>query len=173
MIKPVLLFLAGAAAAAASGVSDIFLSRSSARGLALDVDELLQHLVCGRDRARVGREGALVLDQTDELLAEVHVGRLERGCADRGATAGARRAERRRAALARLDPQVLPCAAEAVVGAELGHRQLPDRDLLTVGVQALHEARAVDRQTRELTRCVAILRLARHGGGRRELRGAV
>src|SRR5262249_11122299 len=60
-------------------------SLSLSGGSALDVLELLQHLVRGRDRLRVRLERTLVGDQVDELLRDVHVRLLERARGDRSA----------------------------------------------------------------------------------------
>src|SRR3954471_4714524 len=59
--------------------------------LALQVGELLQHLVGGGDDARVGLEAALGDDQVRELLGEVDVAHLESAGDDAAESRGARR----------------------------------------------------------------------------------
>src|SRR4051794_34584085 len=59
--------------------------------LVLEVDELLEHVVGGRDHARVGLEAALRGDHPRELLREVDVRHLDRRA---GEHAGAARAAR-------------------------------------------------------------------------------
>src|SRR4051794_4423580 len=50
---------------------------SRRRVLAVEVDQVLQHLVGGGDHARVGLEAALRADHVRELLGEVHVRHLD------------------------------------------------------------------------------------------------
>src|SRR3712207_6468499 len=50
---------------------------SSIIGLALQVHEVLEHLVRGRDHPRVGLEATLRGDELGELGGEVHVGHLD------------------------------------------------------------------------------------------------
>src|SRR5262249_13559661 len=125
------------------------------------------------DRLRVGGERTLVLDQAHELFGQIDVGAFERTGRDRATAAAAGGAEGDAAAVARLDPEVLTGAAGAVVRAELRDRELAESELLAVGVEARHDALAVDRDAREVTGGVAVLRLARDVRGRRELRDAV
>src|SRR5262245_20828965 len=101
-----------------------------------------------------------MLDQPHELFRQVDVRAFESAGAHRTAATAAGRAHRRRTAVPRVDPQVLSGAAEAVVRTELRDRELADGELLTVGVKALHDALAIDRHAREVTRGVAVLRLA-------------
>src|SRR5690606_20913390 len=67
--------------------------------LALQVHQLLQHLVAGRDHPRVGLEAPLRDDHVGELLGEVHVRHLERAGRDRGRAALAREPDHRRAGI--------------------------------------------------------------------------
>src|SRR3954447_20416841 len=94
-------------------------------GLALHADQVLEHLVRGRDDPGVGLEATLGGDEVGELAGEVHVRHLDR--------AGGRDAER--AVLARgadvLDarvharaPLVAGQALEAVLVGELGQRDV-------------------------------------------------
>src|SRR5690606_30014016 len=74
---------------------------------ALDVDELLKHLVRRRDRLGVRGERALVLDEAHELFGQIDVRALERTSGDRSASAAAGGPHGGGTALARVDPQVL------------------------------------------------------------------
>ena len=114
-----------------------------------------------------------MLNQTDELFREIHVGAFE-GTGRHCCAATARgSSERRRTAVARLDPEVLTCATEAVVRAELGDRELRNRELLTIGVKTHDDALTVDADSGEVAGGVAVLALARNRRRRRELRRAV
>src|SRR3954449_4199821 len=80
---------------------------SRRRVLAVEVDQVLQHLVGGGDHARVGLEAALRADHVRELLGEVHVRHLDlagghqRVVAPRGPDALGTGAARRGPAVAR------------------------------------------------------------------------
>src|SRR5215813_3311281 len=81
----------------------------------LEVHDLLEHLVGGRDRLRVGAERALMGDEVDELGREIDVGLLERARGHGPAASGARHAESRVTALARGDPEVVARPAQTFV----------------------------------------------------------
>src|SRR6478735_9821650 len=147
--------------------------RPSAELSALELDQLLEHFVGSRDRLGVGRERALMLNHADELGRQVDVRAFERAARGRATTTTTGRTHRGGAALARRDPQVLPSATEAVVGAELGDTELRHGDLLTVRVQASDDALAVDGHTGKVARRIAVLLLRRHVGRAGELRGAI
>src|SRR4051812_14332409 len=109
---------------------------SNAELSALETNQLLEHFVCGRDRLGVGGERALMLNHAHELGREVDVRAFQRAARGRTTATATGRTHGSGTALARRDPQILPGAAEAVVGAELGDTELRHRDFLAVRVQA-------------------------------------
>src|SRR5579883_1483910 len=132
------------ARAGAACLSLLSLMASPRRRSLLDLHQVLQHLVGGRDRLRARLEGALVRDEVHELRRDVHVGLLERAGDERPASAGARGAERRVARLLAGGPEVVARLGEAVVRRELRDGQLADRDRLPVGVDAAHRSVLAD-----------------------------
>ena len=125
----------------------------------------LQHLVSGGDRLRVGFEGALMSDEVDELLSDVDV---------RPSKARPRPHRDRRAGgaegsvpLSRVSIHMLLPRERGTRGLELRDGELPDGELLAVGIHAAHDARAVNADARQAAGRIAVLLLARDVRGTR------
>src|SRR5439155_8656129 len=98
---------------------------SSYSGLAVHVDQVLEHLVGRRDDPGVGLEAALGGDQVGELAREVDVRHLERaraGLAEHAGLAG--RSDGLGARVLARAPAVARRALEAVLVRELGQREV-------------------------------------------------
>src|SRR3954453_1668710 len=120
--------------------------------LAVEVDQVLQHLVGGGDHARVGLEAALRADHVRELLGEVHVRHLD-GAGGHEREVAARRADVLRAGAVRRRPAVGGDALEAGLVREGREREVARRDARAAGGRVVGD-RAVlaDRQVRRAGR---------------------
>src|SRR4051794_37358485 len=133
--------------------------------LAVEVDQVLQHLVGGGDHARVGLEAALRADHVRELLGEVHVRHLD-GARGHEREVAARRADVLRAGAVRRRPAVAGDALEAGLVREGREREVARRDARAAGGRVVGD-RAVlaDRQVRRAGRDLdELVRAARARG---------
>src|SRR3954451_22798067 len=122
--------------------------------LAVEVDQVLQHLVGGGDHARFGLEAALRADHVRELLGEVHVRHLDlAGGHER--VAAARRADDLWAGAVRRRPAVAGDALQAGLVGEAREREVARGDARAaagggVGDRAVLADRQVRRAGRDL-----------------------
>ena len=125
--------------------------------LALDPDQLVEHLVGGGDDPRRRRIGPLGEDHVGELGTEVDGGVLERAGVDRAGAAGLGYAQDGRAGGVGRDIDVAGLGRKAVEVGEGDQRDLVDRQGLTIVEQGNDEALVADADTGEGTELDTVL----------------